>query len=313
MLWEGWTDAGFIAAHTSGFEALATWCATATPERVAQVCGIDPRPTSPPPPAGSRPGPRIHPEAPRAPTLSLYCQGLNQSSSGTAKNAALINLHLATGQIGKPGAGPFSLTGQPNAMGGREVGGLANLLSAHRDLANPAHRAEVAALWGVPDVPAAPGQDRGRDVPGRGRRRDQGAVDRLHQPGAEPARPGHGAPRAAARRVRGGAGGLCHHRHLRLRRPAAARHHLGREGRHRHQQRAPHQPRARAVPPPPARDGPRHDWPSRWTSRAAGTAVAAAPACRRPTLFPYDRPAPPSRSGTNTANPPAAATWTSPA
>ena len=73
------------------------------------------------------------------------------------KNAALVNLHLATGQIGKPGAGPFSLTGQPNAMGGREVGGLANLLSAHRDMANPAHRAEVAALWGVPDVPATPG------------------------------------------------------------------------------------------------------------------------------------------------------------
>jgi assimilatory nitrate reductase catalytic subunit len=92
------------------------------------------------------------------PTLSLYCQGLNQSSSGTAKNAALINLHLATGQIGKPGAGPFSLTGQPNAMGGREVGGLANLLSAHRDLANPAHRAEVAALWGVPSVPDKPGK-----------------------------------------------------------------------------------------------------------------------------------------------------------
>ena len=90
--------------------------------------------------------------------LSLYCQGLNQSSSGTAKNATLINLHLATGQIGKPGAGPFSLTGQPNAMGGREVGGLANLLSAHRDLANPQHRAEVAALWGVADVPSKPGK-----------------------------------------------------------------------------------------------------------------------------------------------------------
>jgi assimilatory nitrate reductase catalytic subunit len=94
----------------------------------------------------------------RHPTLSLYCQGLNQSSSGTAKNAALINLHLATAQIGKPGAGPFSLTGQPNAMGGREVGGLANLLSAHRDLANPDHRAEVARLWGVDDVPSVPGK-----------------------------------------------------------------------------------------------------------------------------------------------------------
>ena len=91
-------------------------------------------------------------------TLSLYCQGLNQSVNGTHNNAALINLHLATGQIGKPGAGPFSLTGQPNAMGGREVGGMANLLSAHRDMANAQHRAEVAALWGVPDVPATPGK-----------------------------------------------------------------------------------------------------------------------------------------------------------
>src|SRR5207245_193601 len=91
-------------------------------------------------------------------TLSLYCQGLNQSVDGTAKNAALINLHLATGQIGRPGAGPFSLTGQPNAMGGREVGGMANLLSAHRDLANPRHRAEIAKLWSVPQVPAEPGK-----------------------------------------------------------------------------------------------------------------------------------------------------------
>src|SRR6185436_5148321 len=83
---------------------------------------------------------------------------LNQSSSGTAKNSALINLHLATGQIGRPGSGPFSLTGQPNAMGGREVGGMATLLSGHRDLANPADRAEVARLWGVDSVPPNPGK-----------------------------------------------------------------------------------------------------------------------------------------------------------
>ncbi|MCG2594025.1 molybdopterin-dependent oxidoreductase [Ramlibacter sp. XY19] len=147
MLWEGWTDAAYIAAHTSGFDALKAVVREYTPELVAQTCGIAKEDlftaakwfaTSPA-------------------TLSLYCQGLNQSSSGTAKNAALINLHLATGQIGKPGAGPFSLTGQPNAMGGREVGGLANLLSAHRDLANPEHRAEVAAFWGVPSVPEKPG------------------------------------------------------------------------------------------------------------------------------------------------------------
>src|SRR5690606_36984927 len=87
----------------------------------------------------------------------LYTMGLNQSSSGTAKNAALIHLHLATGQIGRPGASPFSLTGQPNAMGGREAGGMANLLPGHRDPADAAHRAEVAKLWQVQSLPDRPG------------------------------------------------------------------------------------------------------------------------------------------------------------
>lgn len=148
MLWEGWTDAAYIAAHTTGFEELKALVRDCTPDRVAQVCGISV--------ADLTTAAKWF--ATSKATLSLYCQGLNQSSSGTAKNASLINLHLATGQIGKPGAGPFSLTGQPNAMGGREVGGLANLLSAHRDLANPQHRAEVAALWGVADVPSKPGK-----------------------------------------------------------------------------------------------------------------------------------------------------------
>ncbi len=148
MLWEGWTDAAYIAAHTTGFDALKTTVREYTPERVVQTCGITKE--------ALYQAAQLF--ATSKATLSLYCQGLNQSSSGTAKNAALINLHLATGQIGKPGAGPFSLTGQPNAMGGREVGGLANLLSAHRDLANPQHRAEVAALWGVPSVPEKPGK-----------------------------------------------------------------------------------------------------------------------------------------------------------
>ena len=148
MLWEGWIKADYIAAHTTGFDTLKALVRECTPERVAEVCGLRKE--------------DIYTAAQwfatSHATLSLYCQGLNQSSSGTAKNATLINLHLATGQIGKPGAGPFSLTGQPNAMGGREVGGLANLLSAHRDMANPAHRAEVAALWSVADVPSKPGK-----------------------------------------------------------------------------------------------------------------------------------------------------------
>jgi len=69
----------------------------------------------------------------------------------------LINLHLATGTIGRPGCGPFSLTGQPNAMGGRETGSLSNLLPGHREAANPEHRAEVAAYWGVERLPATTG------------------------------------------------------------------------------------------------------------------------------------------------------------
>ena len=148
MLWEGWVADGFIRDHTSGFAALKQRVREFTPAETARITGL--------PLASIEQAARWFADSPA--TLSLYCQGLNQSSSGTAKNAALINLHLATGQIGKPGAGPFSLTGQPNAMGGREVGGLANLLSAHRDLANPAHRAEVAKLWGIDDVPATPGK-----------------------------------------------------------------------------------------------------------------------------------------------------------
>jgi len=148
MLWEGWTDARYIAEHTQGFDALKARVREFTPKEAALVTGL--------PAEDIVQAARWFATAPAA--LSLYCQGLNQSSSGTAKNAALINLHLATGQIGRAGAGPFSLTGQPNAMGGREVGGLANLLSAHRDLANPGHRAEVARLWGLPDVPATPGK-----------------------------------------------------------------------------------------------------------------------------------------------------------
>ena len=147
MLWEGWTRPDYIARHTSGFDELKRLVRQATPERVARGCGVSTE--------------DLHTAArwfsQSAATLSLYCMGLNQSSSGSAKNAALINLHLATGQIGKPGAGPFSLTGQPNAMGGREVGAMATLLPGHRDPADAQHRAEIASLWGIDEIPAQPG------------------------------------------------------------------------------------------------------------------------------------------------------------
>lgn len=147
ILWEGLLDTEYIRNHTEGFDALKETVREYTPKMVSDICGIREKDII---------------QAAKwfglGPTLSMYCMGLNQSVHGTDKNAALINLHLATGQIGKPGAGPFSLTGQPNAMGGREVGGMANLLSGHRDLANADHRAEIAKFWGVENIPAEPGK-----------------------------------------------------------------------------------------------------------------------------------------------------------
>ena len=89
--------------------------------------------------------------------VTIYSQGVNQSTSGSDKVNAILNCHLATGRIGKPGCGPLSVTGQPNAMGGREVGGLANMLACHLDLENADHRGAVRDFWGAPSVPDAPG------------------------------------------------------------------------------------------------------------------------------------------------------------
>ena len=87
----------------------------------------------------------------------MYSQGVNQSSAGTDKVNAIINCHLATGRVGRPGMGPFSVTGQPNAMGGREVGGLANMLAAHMDLDNAGHRDLVQRYWKAPRMAAKSG------------------------------------------------------------------------------------------------------------------------------------------------------------
>ena len=89
--------------------------------------------------------------------MSLYSQGINQSSSGTDKVNAIINCHLATGRIGQPGMGPFSLTGQPNAMGGREVGGLAHQLAAHMDFSIAEDVNRVARFWGSDNIATYPG------------------------------------------------------------------------------------------------------------------------------------------------------------
>ncbi len=140
-------DPRFIADHTDGFERFAEAADHWTPSRAADTCGLDESDIARA--ADLLGGTRRF--------LSLWTMGLNQSAVGTDKNIALINLSLITGKIGKPGCGPFSLTGQPNAMGGREVGGMSNLLPAHRNLADPAHRAEVARFWNVDSLPEKPG------------------------------------------------------------------------------------------------------------------------------------------------------------
>jgi len=148
LLKENLVDREYIAAHTEGFPALEKIVEDYAPATAAELTGLAPD--------DIERAARWFGGARSA--LSLYCQGLNQSVHGTHNNAAIIHLHLATGHIGRPGCGPFSLTGQPNAMGGREVGGLSNLLPAHRDLANPAHRSEMARLWGVPWLSPRPGK-----------------------------------------------------------------------------------------------------------------------------------------------------------
>ena len=89
--------------------------------------------------------------------VTVYSQGINQSATGTDKVNAILNCHLATGRIGRPGMGPFSVTGQPNAMGGREVGGLVNMLACHLEIENPAHRAAVQRFWASPAMAQKPG------------------------------------------------------------------------------------------------------------------------------------------------------------
>ncbi len=140
-------DERFVASHTSGFEEAAAVAADWPPERAAEVCGV---PAADIETAALRFG-----RAPRA--MTLWSMGANQSTVGTLKNRALINLCLATGQIGRPGAGPLSLTGQPNAMGGRETGGLAHLLPGYRKVSRAQDRAEIERLWGCPPLSDRPG------------------------------------------------------------------------------------------------------------------------------------------------------------
>lgn len=139
-------DADFIDNHTQGFREYQEIICHYPPEVVAEKCGIDVH--------DLETAARYWAESEKV--LSLWSMGLNQSSEGTAKVRTLINLHLMTGTMGKAGCGAFSLTGQPNAMGGREAGGLAHLLPGYRSVTNSQHRQELEQLWQLPPGSISP-------------------------------------------------------------------------------------------------------------------------------------------------------------
>ncbi len=144
---KGYADQSFMEQHVDGFEELKAYLQSIDLHQAAQKCEIKYADIIL---AADMIG--------QSETLlTMWAMGLNQSSIGVNKNLALINLSLITGRIGKPGCGPFSLTGQGNAMGGREVGGMATMLAAHRNLDNPDHIREVADFWGVKTLSDRPG------------------------------------------------------------------------------------------------------------------------------------------------------------
>ncbi|MBP1850425.1 nitrate reductase [Rhizobium halophytocola] len=137
----------YVANHTSGFPQALEAARGLSPDGVANATGL------------RRPEIAAFYDlfAATQKVVTCYSQGVNQSSIGTDKVNAILNCHLATGRIGRPGMGPFSLTGQPNAMGGREVGGLANMLAAHMALESAEDRDRVQRFWGSATVASKPG------------------------------------------------------------------------------------------------------------------------------------------------------------
>ncbi len=145
----GAADTAYLDRHCEKFDdALAQAREVAfAPQRVAELCDVP----------ASDIMTFYHWFAETHRTVTAFSQGVNQSSAGTDNANAIINCHLATGRVGKPGASPFSLTGQPNAMGGREVGGLANTLAAHMEYDDSRSRDRVKRFWQCESVPDGPG------------------------------------------------------------------------------------------------------------------------------------------------------------
>jgi assimilatory nitrate reductase catalytic subunit len=135
-------DLDFIKHNTNGFAQLISSVADCSIEQSAKYCDLD----------FDAVQSFYQSFTQSKKVITFYSMGVNQSTSGVDKASSIINCHLATGTIGKIGCGPFSITGQPNAMGGREVGGLANMLAAHMDIENAQHRDWVQSYWNSPRI-----------------------------------------------------------------------------------------------------------------------------------------------------------------
>lgn len=143
----GAIDENYVAEHTTGFSETLLAASQRSMADLSEMTGV----------SGMLLRQFFRLFAQTEKVVTCYSQGVNQSSVGTDKVNAIINCHLATGRIGRPGMGPLSLTGQPNAMGGREVGGLANMLAAHMAIENPVHRERVQHFWKSPVIADKPG------------------------------------------------------------------------------------------------------------------------------------------------------------
>ena len=140
-------DRAYVDAYTSGFADAVACAAKTNNEDTARLTGL----------SSAALGEFYGLFAATPKVVTVYSQGVNQSASGTDKVNAILNCHLATGRIGLPGAGPFSVTGQPNAMGGREAGGMANMLACHMELGNAGHAEIVQSFWRAPTIAREPG------------------------------------------------------------------------------------------------------------------------------------------------------------
>ncbi|WP_341896377.1 nitrate reductase [Ferrovibrio terrae] len=143
----GRQDAAFVQDHTNGLDAALTAAGALSLAEIAEITGLSQ--------AELRRFYDLFARTERV--VTGFSQGVNQSSAGSDKVNAILNCHLLTGRIGSPGMGPFSITGQPNAMGGREVGGLANQLACHMELGEPEHRRIVQDFWRSPRIADRPG------------------------------------------------------------------------------------------------------------------------------------------------------------